>query len=256
MNTGEELLAALNKRSKHSQYQRLPDSLTGLLGGGKIEAKGRYEKERLEYILKKTQIAGRSVIDVGGNTGYFTFEAVKAGALKVHYYEGNREHAGFVRQAASALHMAEKIKVSNEYVLFEPGPTEGCGVMFLLNVLHHLGDDFGDGCISMGKAKLSIVEKLNALKESAAVLVFQLGFNWKGKTGQCLFDNGTKKEMIEYVKSGTKESWDITDIGIAVKKEGVVVYEDLSVFNEARDDSLGEFLNRPIFIMRSKGAAK
>jgi hypothetical protein len=256
MSTGEELLDALNKRSKHSQYQSLPDSLTALLGGGKVAAKGRYEKERMEYILKKIRIAGRSVVDVGGNTGYFTFEAVKAGALSVRYYEGNREHAGFVRLAASELHMSEKIRVSNEYMQFEPGSTERCGVMLLLNVLHHLGDDFGDGAISMGKAKLSMIEKLNALKESVSIMVFQLGFNWKGKTGQCLFDNGTKKEMIEFIREGTDGSWEITDTGIAVKKGGGIVYEDLSRSNEARDDSLGEFLNRPIFIMKSKGTVK
>jgi hypothetical protein len=252
MSAEMELLSALAKKSKHSQYQALPDYLRALLGGGKAQAKGRYEKERMEYILGKVDFSGKSVVDVGGNTGYFTFEPAKAGAKSVDYYEGNREHADFVAMSAELLKMTDKIKVHREYMLFEAGAAEKCDVMLLLNVLHHLGDDFGDRSLSIEKAKEMILEKLNGLKESAGLLVFQLGFNWKGKKGQCLFENGTKTEMIEYIRSGTSGSWEIDAIGIAVREGGMIRYEDLNRTNEARNDALGEFLNRPIFIMGSK----
>ena len=82
-------------------------------------------------------------------------------------------------------------------------------------------------------------------------LIFQLGFNWKGDTKQCLFEHGTKSEMIQFIKDGIKGFWEIIEIGVAEKKDGVVTYEPLNVFNVKRNDTLGEFLNRPIFILKS-----
>lgn len=33
---------------------------------------------------------GKSVLDIGGNSGFFTFELIEKGAKKIHYYEGNK----------------------------------------------------------------------------------------------------------------------------------------------------------------------
>jgi hypothetical protein len=41
-------------------------------------------------------------------------------------------------------------------------------------------------------------------------------------------------------------------LGIAEKRGNAIVFSDLSESNLARNDALGEFLNRPIFILRSK----
>jgi hypothetical protein len=254
MGIAEELSASLKKQSKHSQYQALPDSLKPVLEGAGVEAKGRYENERLRYILGRIDIKGRSVADIGGNTGFFTFESAGAGARSVHYYDGNREHADFVKLAVAHLGLKDKITVSNEYLDFEKAGAEKYSVMLLLNVLHHVGDDFGDRAMTMENAKRSIIEKLNRLRDSADVLVFQLGFNWKGDVRRCLFEDGTKKEMMDFIRYGTAGCWEILYTGIAVKKGGAVEYEDLNEANIARDNSMGEFLNRPLFIMRSKGA--
>lgn len=43
-------------------------------------------------------------------------------------------------------------------------------------------------------------------------------------------------------------------VGIAQRSEGgLIEYIELNDENIKRDDSLGEFLNRPIFVLKSKG---
>ena len=67
-----------------------------------------------------------------------------------------------------------------------------------------------------------------------------------------LFAGGEKREMIEFITAGTADLWELQDIGIAVSSDQGIVYEDLDSENIQRMDELGEFLNRPIFILRSK----
>jgi hypothetical protein len=98
-----------------------------------------------------------------------------------------------------------------------------------------------------------MLDNINKLESRCDKLIFQMGFNWKGDIKQCLFSNGTKKEMIDFIKKGTENYWNIESIGIAqVDSNGSIVYEDLNENNIKRDDTLGEFLNRPIFILKSK----
>ena len=64
--------------------------------------------------------------------------------------------------------------------------------------------------------------------------------------------NGTKREIIEFVEEGTKDSWVIRNIGIAESAGDNIIYNELNSKNIERQDSLGEFRNRPIFILESK----
>ena len=57
--------------------------------------------------------------------------------------------------------------------------------------------------------------------------------------------------MINFISEGTKEFCKIIDIGIAEKKDNLIVYASRNEKNIQRDDTLGEFLNRPIFILKS-----
>jgi hypothetical protein len=115
-------------------------------------------------------------------------------------------------------------------------------------VLHHVGDDFGDSALDMATAKQQILDKLNWLSGFADTLVFQLGFCWKGNRKLLLFENGTKEEMIDFIEKGVKSTWNVQALGIAEKTEGIT-YCKLTHENINRDDSLGEFLNRPLFIL-------
>ncbi len=254
MDPKAQLTAAYSKNSKHSNYQVLPRALEPILGKSSLKVHTRYERERLNYVLGKIDVKGKTVLDIGGNTGFFTFECVDAGAKKVVHYEGNKEHSDFVGLAAKSIGHQDKIKTVNNYFTFDGTYNEPFDVILLFNVLHHIGDDYGDKELGVKSAKEEIVKELNSLVKNCSTIVFQLGFNWQGNTNLPLFENGTKKEMIDYVKTGVKEFWDITAIGIAERSNSQITYNDLNDRNIEREDSLGEFLNRPIFILERKAA--
>lgn len=248
----EKLKALYQNVSKHSGYQIFAARLEKILPTQDLSVQSRYERERLTYLAEHIDFAGKAIADIGGNTGFFTFEACELGAKNAVYIEGNAEHADFVRQAAIALEMDGTVEVVNEYYDFNKPSDDRFDILFLLNVLHHIGDDFGASELKQESALSLMVENLNALAPSVDIMVFQLGFNWKGNTSYPLFENGEKAEVIEFVKQHCSAHWDVKNIGIAERKNGRIRYSNMSADNIERDDSLGEFLNRPLFILRSK----
>lgn len=251
-----ELLEKLYmQNSKHSNYQALPSALAEILDEEKLKIKTRQEWERLSYIKKHMDFSGKSVLEIGGNTGFFTFEILKAGACHVDYYEGNQIHAAFVRAASETLKTEDKLSVYSEYFLFEKEKNKKYDVALCLNVVHHLGDDFKD-INSKDTACMEMIASVNSLSEYADILIFQMGFNWKGDCKEPLFKDGTKKEMKLFLEEGTKDFWDIIFVGIAERKNNAIVYNEMDIDNSMRQDDMGEFLNRPIFIMKSKGIRK
>lgn len=242
------------EQSKHAQYQVLPCELEFLAEDIQDKIVSRYERERLEYILKYIDVKNKNILDIGGNTGFFTFELNAAGAKKVVYQDCNKTHAQFVALSANYLKIYDKIEVVGHcYDFNESGvdATRFFDVILLLNVLHHFGDDFGDQTISMEKAKQEIIKHVNTLAKRCPLLVLQIGFNWKGDRNRCLFATGTKQEVIDFISEGTVGQWRIDKIGIAEMKNESIRYVDLNNKNIERIDALGEFLNRPIFILRS-----
>ena len=253
MNSITQLKELYAKNSKHSNYQILSDKLASIIGDDQIEVKSRYERERLDYILKNIPIKGKTVLDIGGNSGFFTFEALEEGAESVHHYEGNKEHSDFVNKAAEVLQCKNKVEVTNAYYSFESEDTgKYYEVIFLLNVLHHLGDDFGDNSLSVDAAKELMMMQLNRMARKTDLLIFQLGFCWKGDRNTGLFEHGTKRELIDFVTEAVDGMWEIQNIGIPVKTGSDIKYVDLDDKNILREDSLGEFLNRPLFVMSAK----
>ncbi|MBS4174153.1 class I SAM-dependent methyltransferase [Bacillus sp. FJAT-49736] len=242
-----------SESSKHSNYQILSKKLSKIIDDNDIQVKTRFEEERLEYILEYINIKNKSILDIGGNTGFFSFEMINNGANNVHYYEGNKVHSDFVRLSADILNIKDNIKISNEYFKFDEAGNlnKRYDLILLLNVLHHVGDDYGDKGLTIKKAKESIIRQLNSLWEMTEYIAFQLGFNWKGNKELGLFKEGTKEEMIRFIKKGVIGYWEIIKIGVAENQNGIIKYYDLNRENVNRIDQLGEFLNRPIFIMKS-----
>lgn len=252
MNRRTELMDLYLKNSKHSSYQILASNLQNIINIDKFTIKSTYEKERLEYILKKIDLKDKNILDIGGNSGYFTFEALNLGAKNVVYYEGNTEHSNFVKIAARETNLEDKIKVVNKFYLFDNiNKKEKYDIVFLLNVIHHLGDDYGDKKLSLDEAKINMINQINNMAEKTKILILQMGFNWHGDVNKCLFKDGTKREMNEFISSNIKEKWIIEDIGIAEEINGNIQYCDINNRNIERNNKLGEFLNRPIYILKS-----
>jgi hypothetical protein len=188
-------------------------------------------------------------LDIGGNTGYFTFQALAAGASHVRYIEGNQTHAEFVQVASSVVDPGGSIQVTNRYYDFAAEEDEVVDVAFLLNVVHHLGDDFGSKSVACHEAKELMITSVNRMARKCRRLVFQMGFCWKGNRNLLLFPNGTKQEMIDFVRAGTNGIWDVRVIGVAERDVNGISYGIPSQENLRRQDQMGEFLNRPLFVM-------
>lgn len=240
------------RKSKHSSYQLLPKRLSLIIGNDKFVIKTRHEEERFRYILKNVDVKGKKILDIGGNTGFFSFELIDKGAQNIHYYEGNKIHADFVCLAAKILRIKSKIKITNNYLTFKDElENKKYDIILLLNVLHHLGDDYGNKKTSIKRTQQDIIKQLNYLAKNTSILVFQMGFNWKGNIKKLLFEKGTKKEVVDFINQGIKNYWEVIKIGVAEIINDKIEYFDLNDKNIIRNDQLGEFLNRPIFILKS-----
>lgn len=239
------------RNSKHSNYQILPQKIQELLSISDDKTISRYEAERMEFIKGKVDFTDKTVLDIGGNTGFFSFEVLDSGAKNVTYIEGNASHCEFVKTAAELSD--SRIKTYCKYLDFENDFNEEFfDVIFNLNVIHHLGDDFGNNNISKENAKQMMSDTFRYFENKCDTMIFQMGFCWKGDRYELLFKNGTKSEMIDFVKSALSDQWINSSIGIAELIAGETIYKDLSSSNLERDDRLGEFRNRPIFILTKR----
>ena len=116
---GEETLTDLYlNSSKHSDYQELHPSVKELLDIEGPTVVKRHEAARMEFFKSYISFSDKDILDIGGNTGYFTLDALSAGARSVDFYEGNGEHAEFVKRVGKELGLNSSLNVYNEYYLF------------------------------------------------------------------------------------------------------------------------------------------
>ena len=92
MKNADRLVRLYQETSKHSNYQILPKRLAEKKELQSLIVKSRNEKIRLDYFKSAIDFSSKRVLDIGGNSGYFSIELLDSGAEFVHYYEGNKEH--------------------------------------------------------------------------------------------------------------------------------------------------------------------
>ena len=90
---------------------------------------------------------------------------------------------------------------------------------------------------------------VNRMAATVRVLMLQVGFNWKGDVRTPLFAGGQKSALIEFVQRGVEGHWSVGEI--VVPDPATRDYEAVNAANIARNDAIGEFMNRPIFKLRS-----
>ncbi len=251
MDAISQLKLLFSSNSKHGAYQQMPELLVPFLGD-LLNTPSCDEQARRFYVEEKIDFVNKNVLDIGANIGYFSFAAVQNKARHITAYEGNLEHAEFIKLAAAFLNLEDKLIVKSTYYPFIEKELTPFDITFLFNVLHHLGDDYGERFTfrDLTKIHAAILKQLNLMAFNSKTLLFQLGFNWQGNKNFPLFTHGTKKEQIQFITNGTSDYWDIQHIGVyePLQKKYVTLNEN----NVARIDLIGEFLNRPIFIMQSK----
>lgn len=250
MNANPTLQALYRETSKHSNYQLVHPMLAAAFGSAEQLPAGKRETERQRYFESVLHLDGQRVLDIGANTGYFSFAALASGATSVVCYEGNPQHAQFIEAGALALGLGERLKVQARYYDFSANEEEQADITYCLNVLHHLGDDFGDPTLTLAQARLRMLQCLNRLSAVTGTLVLQLGFNWKGDIRFPLFEGGQKAALIDFVRHGIDRTWALE--AVVVPNPQSLAYEPVSLANIARNDALGEFMNRPIFVLRSR----
>ncbi len=235
--------------SKHACYQEIPALLAPHLTDAALPALRRYESARLRYIVDRVEVQEKSLLDIGSNGGFFLLELLRLGARHATAYEGSADHAAFLQAARAALALEARMEVRGRYFDFER-ESGHYDMALLLNVLHHVGDDYGDRTLSVDGARRDIVRSLERMRDHCDTLVFQLGFNWKGDRHAGLFAHGSIAEMVDFVTLGVRGTWQVRHIGVAERdSDGAIVYRDLDEANGHRKDELGEFLNRPIFVL-------
>lgn len=244
--SSDHLAALVKKSSKHGDYQKLHPWLTGA-GGQDYHPAGKQEEARQAHMQSLSELNAQTVLDIGANTGYFSFAALQAGAAHVTSVEGNREHALFLEEAGRLLKLTERLSVRTGYFDFLATEAATYDLILCLNVLHHLGDDFGDKELSMDEAKIEMTHAIQNLATQGRRMWLQLGFNWKGNRHYPLFTTGVKSEVIEFVQNACEGFWTVKHI--SAFSPITQAYENCQGELLARFDSLGEFLNRPLFLL-------
>lgn len=243
----KRFMSLLDARSKHSTYQEIHPDLMQLLNFPNLPI-GRRESARWQYMVGHIDWKDRQVLDIGANTGYFSMAAAKANASLIVAVEGNAEHAEFLRLASHLMNYQSRLRVEHRYFDFE-AKGDVFNIVLCLNVLHHLGDDFGDRHLSIEQAKHSMTQQIQQLSNRGRYCWFQLGFNWKGDRHTPLFHNGHKSELIDFVHQACGNCWTIEHI--AIFNPATQSYERAKEDLMNRFDEVGEFLNRPLFLLKS-----
>jgi len=250
--TTTDLRALYDAHSKHSSYQLIHPTLLPLLGDASGLPAGKLEEQRQRWLEHAVPMADRTVLDIGANTGYFSFAALQSGARSVRSQEGNSAHARFMEAAAQALGVSDRLEVVPAYFNFEPEADQRFDVTLCLNVVHHLADDFGDSALTISQAREQMLAAINAMTAWTRTLVLQVGFNWKGDRHRPLFEGGQKASLIDWVRAGTASHWRIDEIVVADPRfDGE--FRPVDAVNLPRNDAVGEFINRPLFLMTALG---
>lgn len=207
----------------------------------------KFESDRSKYITSILNYKDKTVLDIGCNTGYFAYAALDEGAAHVTGYEGCPEAGRIIKTYSTPK---DNFILKESYYDFNK-KDKTYDVIHLLNVMHHVGRDFAfdKSELDLGKLHDYILKTIDDLADMGNYLVFQIGYNQKGDITKPLFNSGTKEEQINFIKNGLSK-WSILNIGIPVRDGLYIKYVELDNENMSRDDTLGEFLNRPIFILK------
>ena len=215
----------------------------------------RADFERWQFLSEILNFDDKHILDIGANSGYFSLSALKHGAKAVDAYEGDKDFFQMLKIQMQTLFPSKDTDLQDCY--FDLQAAKNChkhyDISFLLNVVHHLGDDFQSETVNIESAKRSMLDYINSFASLTDYVVLQIGFIWKGNPKLPLFKTGSKKEMIDFIVCGTSKYFDLYKVGVAVQKEdSTIQYIGSDSADLSRNSNFREFLNRPILILKRK----
>jgi len=210
------------------------------------------DKERAEFMFDHKSSAGKNVLDIGANQGYMSIEAALRGARSVDAFESNAVDGAFLAQLSHRFAALQAVSAQTLNYEFEQDNNGRWDHVICLNVLHHVGRYFDGHVRDLSEAKILMAEYLQRLLTPNGAVWLQLGFNWQGNTQQPMFTHGTKQEMTAFVKQMVGLHAKISTIGIYNPQHQAydeVAYGDWAHPLWQRSDGLGEFANRPLYLI-------
>lgn len=259
--THEQLLALYMHTGKHASYQPLPTFVVDKLGiDVPVNLRWRADHGRLDYLDAHFDFSGQRVLDVGANTGLFaTTLAHTYPDSQCLAWELEEKSADFIRVLAAefGLTNVEVQQQALDYQLAQAMPAH-FDTLILFNVLHHAGVDFDTALVPDKDALQEYIQRfLKALRPSADCILYQMGFNWGGDTGQPVAGRNALAEKLAYVQTALEGTgWRIEHIGLVMDSEArrIEIFDVANALAQAdtcdrlgREGSLSEFYLRPLF---------
>jgi SAM-dependent methyltransferase len=212
------------------------------------------DKERAAFMFDHQSSAGKSVLDIGANQGYMSIEAALRGARRVDAFESNAVDGAFLSQLSQRFVALQAVSAQTLNYEFEQDNNGRWDQVICLNVLHHVGRYFDGHVQDLSEAKTLMAEYLRRLLTPCGAVWLQLGFNWQGNTHQPMFMQGTKQEMTAFVRQMVGQHAKISTIGIYNPERQA--YDEVTEGDWEhplwqRIDGLGEFANRPLYLIES-----
>ncbi len=139
---------------KYDWYQRIPLGC-GLFTPGTTESDS---ERKLQFMQLPENLAGKSVLDVGCNEGFFTFEAERRGAVRALAIDQREKHREKFELVRRILGLTAEFRTMSLYDL-DPAVIGQFDIVFFLAVFHHLRYPF------LALDKLAAVTKEVAIME-------------------------------------------------------------------------------------------
>jgi len=272
----DELRELYFDQSKHAVYQSLPDFVQERLGLDLPLNHGwRSDRPRYDYLVRKLDFAGKHVVDIGANIGFFALNFAQSFGARVDAYEAHPNHARMIERIAAAFGVAG-IRVHVEGVgLREASALPPADIVLFSNVAHHAGHDFDAGLVPDRAAlPAHLGGYLRGLGTHAKQLVFQMGYNWGGDKTLPIVPVHDGRALLEYASVALEQAgWRIDSVALAYRDAGAIGYVDID-WRRARcaspalnptdplralvecavsQDGMSEFYRRPLFLC-SRGA--
>jgi hypothetical protein len=229
--TVEQLRELYGEKSKHSQYQSIPDFISQALGYSEtIDQDWRGDRARLAHIQATSPPQpGQAWADFGANTGFFTLSLAHANPqARFLAIEATPSHASFIALLAQHFGL-DNVGVLNAAIGADDLARIGaCDVLLHLNVLHHAGHDFDAGRVTgAGDFDAYAVDYLAALRTCARRLVFQVGSNlWGDKQRPLTVMEDDDARLAHQRRLLAQAGWRFADIAYAGRDaSGAVRYD-------------------------------